>query len=134
MVKQSQGFTLIEVLIVVVIVAILAAVAFPSYQEYVRKTRANDAKTEIAKFMQLQERHFIRHLKYDKDLKPTGTDFYTYHIYKCEKNSTEEPKKADLKKCITISATPKTGTSTYNKAIKLSTNGAKDNWDKPKNS
>jgi prepilin-type N-terminal cleavage/methylation domain-containing protein len=42
--KNQNGFTLIEVMIVVVIVAILAAIAIPSYQDSIRKTRRADAK------------------------------------------------------------------------------------------
>ncbi len=39
----TQGFTLIELMIVVAIVAILAAVAYPSYQDQVRRGRRADA-------------------------------------------------------------------------------------------
>ena len=40
--KESRGFTLIELMIVVAVVAILAAVAYPSYLDYVRKARRAD--------------------------------------------------------------------------------------------
>lgn len=40
MIRNAQGFTLIELMIVVAIVAILAAVAFPAYNNY----RANAAE------------------------------------------------------------------------------------------
>lgn len=45
--KQTNGFTLIELMIAVVIVGILASIAFPSYQNYVRKTGRNEAKAEL---------------------------------------------------------------------------------------
>lgn len=37
--RSAKGFTLIELMIVVAVVAILAAIAYPSYQEYVLRSR-----------------------------------------------------------------------------------------------
>ena len=54
--KESRGFTLIELMIVVAVVAILAAVAYPSYLDYVRKARRADGMAVLANIQQAQQK------------------------------------------------------------------------------
>ena len=42
--KRVKGFTVIELMIVLVIVAILVALAYPSYIQYVRKSKRGEAQ------------------------------------------------------------------------------------------
>lgn len=60
----SQGFTLIELMIVVVIVAVLASVAYPNYIEHVRRGHRSDAKALLLEAAQLMERNFTQSNSY----------------------------------------------------------------------
>lgn len=64
--QLQQGFTLIEVMIVVAIIGILAAVAYPSYLNYVIKTRRATAGACLMELSQWMERNYTTCLAYDK--------------------------------------------------------------------
>ena len=53
---RAQGFTLIELMIVVLIVSILTAIAYPSYTDYVIRSRIIEATSNLAdKRIQLEQ-------------------------------------------------------------------------------
>ncbi len=65
--KQFQkGFTLIELMIVVAIIGVLAAVAYPSYKEYVARSRRAEARTILVASQQWMERFYTENFRYDK--------------------------------------------------------------------
>ncbi|MCH7335854.1 prepilin-type N-terminal cleavage/methylation domain-containing protein [Acinetobacter sp. NIPH 2699] len=68
--KKTQGFTLIELMIVVAIIGILAAIAYPSYQEHVRKTKRTDAQADMIELASRLQRYKIANFTF---LKPDGT-------------------------------------------------------------
>lgn len=53
---KSKGFSLIELLIVIAIIGILAAVAYPSYGNYVIKTKRSDGAFALLEAVQAMER------------------------------------------------------------------------------
>lgn len=56
--SRTQGFTLIEVMIVVAIIAILASVALPSYRNYILRGELTEGTSALATFQAQMERHF----------------------------------------------------------------------------
>jgi type IV pilus assembly protein PilE len=53
--REKEGVTLLEVMIVVVIVGMLAAVAIPAYDNYVTRSRRSDAFTALETVRAAQE-------------------------------------------------------------------------------
>jgi prepilin-type N-terminal cleavage/methylation domain-containing protein len=56
--RSSQGFTLIELMIVVAIVAILTTIAYPNYRDYVIRGQLVDATQGLAAVRANMERYF----------------------------------------------------------------------------
>ncbi|WP_199524498.1 type IV pilin protein [Pseudoalteromonas sp. bablab_jr011] len=60
----GSGFTLIELMIVLAITAILATIAFPSYQNYIQRSHAKVAGTDLVALSVALENRFQRQLNY----------------------------------------------------------------------
>ena len=56
--ESHAGITLIELMVVVAIVGILAAIGYPSYQDYVRRSKRADAQAIMTEDAQFMERYF----------------------------------------------------------------------------
>lgn len=53
--QKNQGFTLIELAMVILIIGVLAAIAYPSYQDYVVRTKRVEMMTEIQNIANMLE-------------------------------------------------------------------------------
>jgi len=47
-IKNQEGFTLVELMVVVAIIGILSAVAIPNFQKYQAKSKTSEAKLQLA--------------------------------------------------------------------------------------
>lgn len=84
--RTSQGFTLIEVMITVAIIGILAAVALPSYTDYVRRGKLQEAFAEMATARVKLEQYYQDYRGYGtassscatQAALPTSSKYFTY--------------------------------------------------------
>lgn len=56
--RTQKGFTLVELMVTIAVLAILAAIAYPSYTDYIRKGRLEDARATILDNKKLMERYY----------------------------------------------------------------------------
>lgn len=85
--KNSKGFTLIEVLTVVAIIGIIAAIAWPSYQDSLVKGNRGAAKAFLVEVVQRQQQFLLDNRAYAANLgelsltaPPEVSRFYTVNI------------------------------------------------------
>lgn len=79
-IRRTQGFTLTELVVTVGIIGILAAIALPSYQDSIRKGRRGDAKAELSRLAQAEEKWRVTHTAYGDDTKITLTNSSYYNF------------------------------------------------------
>lgn len=79
--RSTEGFTLVELMIVVAIIGILAAVAIPNYQKYQAKARQSEAKIALAAIYTAEKSFAAEQSTYTGCLRqigytPDGNKFY----------------------------------------------------------
>ncbi|WP_276529672.1 type IV pilin protein [Psychrobacter okhotskensis] len=116
-IKNQRGFTLIEMMIVVAIIGVLAAIAYPSYQQYVIKTKRTDMMSEMQNIASEIESRKLAQGSYSAISATVKTNFATAYprqgtaLYDVTINPTPlTPPNNILTNKWIITATPKTGT------------------------
>jgi len=76
--KNQQGFSLIELIVVVAIIGIIASIAIPSYQNNVQKSARSEGMSETLDLMRAQENFFANNYNYTTNL--TELNFNDPHV------------------------------------------------------
>ena len=79
--KKQQGFTLIELMITVAVVGILAAIAYPSYQEYILRSRRVEGQNLLMEAAARQERWRAQNGTYTNDEEKLNIPVKSEHGY-----------------------------------------------------
>ena len=138
---KSQGFTLIELMIVLTIASLLLTIAIPSYTNSVQKSRRADAKSTLMDISARQERFMAQNNSYTTELSAasglnmgqttSSESFYNITVSNCGTNinscclltATATGLQTDDERCATL-----TLSSTGLKASTDANNAASDCW------
>ncbi|MEM6583262.1 MAG: type IV pilin protein [Pseudomonadota bacterium] len=131
-IRTSEGFTLIELVIVIVVVSILMAIALPAYQNSLTKGRRADAKEGLMDAANRQERFMLDRGTYTQSMADLGLGpndpasstegYYTIEVEAPDAN-------CPIANCYELKATPVAGgiqsEDTFCTSFSIKSTGAK---------
>jgi len=83
-IRQQNGFTLMELLVVVLMIGILTAVALPQYKKTVEKSRAVEGLAIMKSYIQAQETFYLANGHYADDLDKLDITFPSLKYFKID--------------------------------------------------
>jgi type IV pilus assembly protein PilE len=92
--RKSAGFTLIEVMITVAVIGILSAIALPSYTDYIRRGKTQEATSGLANMRVKMEQYYQDNRTYasyvDASCAQAGVAVLSgkYFTYSCTSDAT----------------------------------------------
>ena len=70
--KNSKGFTLIELMVVVAIIGILSSVALPAYQVYIQRSEVVEALSMVGTLRENINQYYVEALEFPADNQTAG--------------------------------------------------------------
>jgi len=77
---STNGFTLMELIVVVTIIAILGAIAFPAYNDYTMRSKIAEATSALSDGRIKMEQFFQDNKTYAGGPTPAATTYFTYTV------------------------------------------------------
>ena len=71
-VRETRGFTLVELTIVIGAIGILAAFAIPQFQNFLKKAKMVEGETALTEIKRLEDHYFAENLQFSSNLGAIG--------------------------------------------------------------
>src|SRR5437867_2507761 len=70
--RNSKGFTLVEILVSVAIIGLIAVLGIPAFQSFLKKAKTVEAENALSEIKRLEDLYFNSNLTYSSDLATIG--------------------------------------------------------------